>query len=113
MSGLVKLQLEQKVLYKLRPKYKEYLSQHLSEGYAIVNESLFMTTLQKAKLIPTNKKKFHIELDGLIDVDDKAQDKLEKLLWALYDTCKSFESAGIEFQKISTPGVKCDECNSK
>lgn len=113
MSGLSKFQLEANALYKFRPRYKEKLSQYLSQGYMIAYENLFMIVLQKVKKIPTDKKEFHIELDGLICDDDKAQDKLEKLLVALWGTCITFKDDGVEIHKLSTPGVKDDEHNSK
>lgn len=77
----------------------------------MAKESILYTILQNAKCVPTNNQKFHIELDGFIDVDDKAQDKLEKMLMALWNTCKSFKDDGIEIHKLSTPGVKSDECD--
>lgn len=109
MSGLSRLQLEEKILYRFKPSYKKELSQHLSEGYEIVDKTLFMTALRKVTISPIAEKKFHIELDGLICDDDTTQDKLEKLSEALWNTCKTFKNDGIEIHKLSTPGVKDDE----
>ena len=108
-NDLVKMKLELKVLWKFRAGYKKELHQHLSNGYTVAKESILYTILQNAKCVPTNNQKFHIELDGFIDVDDKAQDKLEKMLMALWNTCKSFKNDGIEIKKVSTPGVKQNE----
>lgn len=33
------------------------------------------------------------------------------MLMALWNTCKSFKDDGIEIHKLSTPGVKSDECD--
>ena len=111
MSGLVKLQTDLKLLRKFKIGYKKELLQYLSEGYSIAKENLFVIVLQKGKLVPVNKRKFHIELDGYIE-DDDVQHKLEKLLNSLWNACKWFEDDGIEVEKMSsTSGDEQDESN--
>lgn len=111
MSELAKLQTDLKLLIKFKIGYKKELLQYLSEGYSIAKENLFVIVLQKGKLVPVNKRKFHIDLDGFIE-GDNAQYKLEKLLNSLWNACKWFEDDGIEVEKMSsTFGDEQDESN--